>query len=54
MNQEKQQPPGDESHKALWIVVSIFIILAIGGMWAIDFYYSPESNDRSLSEAVGR
>lgn len=46
---------GQKSHRLLWGLVSAFIILAIAGMWAVDFYYSPEMiNPNAIPDAVGK
>lgn len=51
----KESPPPEKTHAGLWILLTIFIFLAIGGMWAIDYYYSPEAIDsKMLPEAVGK
>jgi hypothetical protein len=39
----------------LWSLVSAFILIAIGGMWAIDYVYAPEMiNSTVLPEAAGK
>lgn len=54
MTEEKNQEK-PKSHAILWIAVSVFVILAIAGMWAADYYYSPEMiSPASLPEAVGK
>jgi hypothetical protein len=57
-NQEPSEPnerSGLASHWVLWTAVSTFVVMAISGMWAIDYFYSPEMNNPSyLSEAVGK
>lgn len=57
----QQQPEGSNSpkqaptHRLLWSAITIFIILAIAGMWAIDFYYAPEMiNPDTVPDAVGK
>lgn len=32
-----------KSHWLLWLVVTVFLLVAIGGMWSIDYFFSPES-----------
>lgn len=55
MSEDKNKPENSKSHAILWIVVSIFVILAIGGMWAADYYFSPEMlSPHSLPDAVGK
>ncbi len=44
-----------ERHGLLWAAVGIFIVLAIAGMWAVDYYYAPEMiSPAALPEAVGK
>jgi len=44
-----------QSHWLLWTLVALFIVLAIAGMWAIDYYYSPDMiSPTSVPEAVGK
>ena len=38
---DQQDPP--KSHKLCWFVVVAFLLLAIGGMWVIDYFFSPEA-----------
>jgi len=55
--QEKkdERVPLLERHGLLWTAVAIFIVLAIAGMWAVDYYYAPEMISQStLPEAVGK
>lgn len=55
---EQDAPPKDpppRSHVLLWSLVTAFIVLAIGLMWAADYYYSPEMiNASKLPDAVGK
>jgi|GEM_PF-3122173 len=52
---ESRIKPQAPTHWVLWSVVTVFIILAIGGMWALDFYYSPEMiSPNTVPEAVGK
>jgi len=58
-NEQKREATGTHeghgSHRVLWTIVVLFIILAIWGMWAIDYYYSPEMiNSTTLPDAVGK
>ena len=32
-----------ESHWLLWLIVCIFLVLSIAGMWSIDYFFSPET-----------
>lgn len=32
-----------KSHWLLWLLVSIFLVLAVAGMWSIDYFFSPEA-----------
>jgi hypothetical protein len=56
--QQEKKPervPLLERHSLLWAVVAIFIVAAIAGMWAVDYYYAPEMISQStLPEAVGK
>lgn len=53
-NQKKTQD-GAGNDRLLWIVVIVFIILAIGGMWSIDFFFAPEViSPDTLPDAVGK
>lgn len=31
------------SHGLLWLAVCLFMLLAIAGMWSIDYFFSPEA-----------
>ena len=54
-HQEKKAVPLLERHGLLWALVAIFIVLAIAGMWAVDYYYAPEMiSQTTLPEAVGK
>ena len=49
------KPAERESHWILWTVVTIFIVCAIGGLWAVDYLYSPEMiSEKSVPDAVGK
>lgn len=51
----KKTLPLRERHGLLWVLVAIFIVLAIAGMWAVDYDYAPEMISQStLPEAVGK
>lgn len=50
--QGEKQP---ESHWLLWTLVTVFIIAAIIGMWAVDDIFSPEMLDaNTVPAAVGK
>lgn len=50
---EQKNKPG--KHWILWTVVCTFIVVAIAGMWAIDYFYAPEMlSPDTLPEAVGK
>lgn len=52
-SEDSEQKP--KTHWVLWSVVTAFIVLAIAGMWAVDYYFSPEMiNSNNLPEAVGK
>jgi len=54
-DQEKKALPLLERHGLLWALVAIFIVLAIAGMWAVDYYYAPEMiSPTAMPEAVGK
>ncbi len=31
-----------KSHWLLWLIVGVFLLLSIVGMWSIDYFFSPE------------
>ncbi|MGE5469861.1 MAG: hypothetical protein ACM3X0_03570 [Bacteroidota bacterium] len=53
-----QEPEGKEPHDRhwiLWTVVVVFIIVAIAGMWSIDYFYAPEMiSPLTVPDAVGK
>lgn len=52
---EADKPKSPSSHTLLWSLVGIFIVVAIGLMWAADAYFSPEMiSPSTLPEAVGK
>ncbi|HMT81176.1 MAG TPA: hypothetical protein PKD66_12435 [Azonexus sp.] len=52
---DENSPKKSKSHVILWIAASLFIILAIAGMWAADYYFSPEMlSPISVPDAVGK
>ena len=40
---DNEQDNKPRSHWLLWLIVAIFLVLAIVGMWSIDYFYSPEA-----------
>ena len=32
-----------KSHRLLWLIVGIFLVLSVVGMWSIDYIFSPEA-----------
>jgi hypothetical protein len=59
MSDDRKQPEKEShtqrSHAFLWIAVTIFIILAIGGMWALDYYCAPDMiHENVLPNAAGK
>lgn len=55
MTEEQKSAGKPKSHTILWVAASIFVILSIAGLWAVDYYFSPEMiNTTSLPEAVGK
>jgi hypothetical protein len=38
---EQDIKPG--SHWLLWLIVCVFLLLSIAGMWSIDYFFSPEA-----------
>jgi len=55
MTEEKKNAEKPKSHTLFWVAASIFVILSIAGMWAADYYFSPEMiNSKNLPEAVGK
>jgi hypothetical protein len=58
MANEENRPEREKwptSYAVLWSALAIFIVLAIGGMWAIDYYFSPEMIDSTfVRDAVGK
>ena len=53
--QTRENDPTRRSHTLLWVLLSLFIVLAVGGMWAIDYFYSPEMlQENTLQDAAGK
>jgi len=43
-----------KSHRLLWLMVAVFLLLAIGGMWSLDYFFSPESMaSHGIQDAAG-
>jgi len=52
---DEKKPEKSKSHAILWIAASVFVILAIAGMWAADYYFSPKMiSPTTLPDAVGK
>jgi hypothetical protein len=52
---DEEKKPQRNPHRWFFVVVWIFIIAAIVGMWEIDNYFSPEMvSEKTLPEAVGK
>ena len=32
-----------KSHWLLWLIVCMFLVFSIAGMWSIDYFFSPEA-----------
>ena len=46
MNDDPEDSKEDDepkSHWLLWLIVAVFLLFAIAGMWSIDYFFSPES-----------
>jgi hypothetical protein len=55
MADEQDDNKKPESHVLLWSVVTVFIIISIGVMWAADYFYAPEMiSPNTLPNAVGK
>ena len=54
-SQETKTGDKEESHALLWGLAIAFIVIAIGAMWAVDYYFSPEMLNPSVAtDAVGK
>ena len=50
-NEREDQP---RSHWLLWFIVSVFVVLAVAGMWSIDYFFSPDSQSaHQIHDAAG-
>ena len=58
MSDDRKQPEEDQtprSHIVLWVALTLFIILAVGGMWALDYYCAPDMiHENVLPNAAGK
>ena len=46
MADDSKDTKQDIKHKSdwlLWLIVGIFLLLSIVGMWSIDYFFSPEA-----------
>ena len=52
---DETPPKKSKTHVILWIAASLFILFAIAGMWAADYYFSPEMLSPTIvPDAVGK
>ena len=41
--EDNEQDVEPKSHWLLWLIVGVFLLLSIVGMWSIDYFFSPEA-----------
>ena len=40
---DNKQDIKPKSHWLLWLIVGVFLLLSIAGMWSVDYFFSPEA-----------